>query len=257
MGRSSKSTINDIIKLIECDHILAFIGLGAAAGCHGNCVFHIAPQVWFICIKRREGKMMNPQNDLALQGFGELFSLETHPFGLFHPLFLSQGCSSAFPFVSQEASALLPTSPLLQLGWVKAGAMEKGNREKRGLSCWCSASVGHEKEKLPESYLRGEREAGQGRHCPGPPKAGQRGRESRGCSLHPPQPVPAERVQSGLYLQIQSNAKGEKTDRDYLLLAAVSVLSLAGCCGLQVHLGWSASHLGPSSQLAPAQKSGD
>lgn len=56
MGRRSKSTINDIIKLIECDHILAFIDLGAAAGCHGNCEFHIAPQLWFVGIRRREVK---------------------------------------------------------------------------------------------------------------------------------------------------------------------------------------------------------
>lgn len=73
---------------------------------------------------------MNPQNDLALQGFDELFSSETHPFGLFQPLFLSQGCSSAFHFVSQEAPAPLPISPLLRLGWVKPGVMEKGSREK-------------------------------------------------------------------------------------------------------------------------------
>lgn len=56
MGLSPKSTINDTIKLIECDHILAFIGLGAAAGCHGNSVFHKAPQLWLVGIKRQSGE---------------------------------------------------------------------------------------------------------------------------------------------------------------------------------------------------------
>ena len=65
------------------------------------------------------------------------------------------------------------------------------------------------------------------------------GAESRGCSLHPPLACPcaAERVQCGMYLQVQSNAKEEETERekDNLVLATVSVSSLAGGCRLQVH----------------------
>lgn len=134
MGRSSKSTINDIIKLIECDRILAFIGLGAAAGCHGNCVFHTAPQIWFAGIKRRE-EVMNLPNVLALQRTDEFFFPESHPWGLFHPLFLGQAALQHCP--SSPGRLLPPTllprcspTPLLGLGWAKPRLTEKGSRER-------------------------------------------------------------------------------------------------------------------------------
>lgn len=123
MGRSSKSTINDIIKLIECDHILAFISPGAAAGCHGNGVFHITPQLWFGGIKRRDDE---PPNVLALKRTDTLFSPEIQPSGLLHPVLLGQGCSSALPFTSWQAAAR--RSPCC--GWVKPRVSEKGGRER-------------------------------------------------------------------------------------------------------------------------------
>lgn len=130
MGCSSKSTINDIIKLIECDHGPAFIGLGAAAGCHGNCVFHSAPRLCSVqadgTVQRGGKRWRTPQIPLPC---GDLMC--------FSPQRASHGDLITLPCRARTPPAPLsicPAAALLRLSWARTGIGEEGKqREEAGL----------------------------------------------------------------------------------------------------------------------------
>lgn len=144
---------------------------------------------------------------LALPRTMEWFPSETHPLGRVHPLFPGQGCSSAlvsisWPTAALHSSLLLLINPLAasRLGKTKSGRegkqREKGGHSQPARECGmeqhlplaglfpgqipcpqlCSpqdviplpcASGACEKQRLPESYPRGVRAVGQGRHSLG------------------------------------------------------------------------------------------